>query len=46
LQIFPFKNVVRCHTIHRRGDQLKMGRFCRWLLERPEFVDSEECTNK
>ena len=36
-QLFPFflsKNVVRCHAIQRWGDQLKMGRFCRSLLER------------
>jgi hypothetical protein len=31
---FLFKNVVRCHAIHRWGDQLKMVRFCRSLLER------------
>ena len=31
---FFFKNVVRCHAIQRWGDQLKMGRFCRSLLER------------
>jgi len=46
---FPFfflKNVVRCHTIQRWGDQLKMDRFCMSLLERPEFVDSQECTNR
>jgi hypothetical protein len=38
--------VVRCHGIHRWGDQLKMVRFWRSLLERPELVDSQECTNK
>jgi hypothetical protein len=46
---FPFsllKNVVRCHAIHHRGDQLKMGRFSRWFLDRPESVDAQESTNK
>ena len=47
---FPFFFSVKMwfdmHAMQRWGDQLKMDRFWRSLLERPEFVDSQECTNK